>query len=820
MAELGLDIPRILMEKLISGAVKEACSFSQIKSLIKTLEETKPIIEAWLLDADATQLTNHAERVAFEQLISALEKMNTSLDVREARAMRRQIVSGSRPIKKALSFETRAFTSEVVVGRDRDRDNIIRMLLESSTAQETFSMVCIVGIGGTGKTALAQYVFSNDRVKSHFDMMIWVYVPQVLIAEDVMQRMVAFATDETHLQWGMLQLQYQFQRQITNKKILLVLDNVWDHQLLSLQCQELRDLIGFCAPGSLVLSTTRSVGVAKTMGIVNRYMLKDLEKEDSWHLFKRVAFTQGQDPRVEAIGREIVHLCPDVPLVIRYVVESQSESQSLLDIARDYFHRLKDQGFFDSNWMHSYWMHDLIHDLACWVAGPAYKRVYSSQGYEFDEERIRHLSLPRERLPSTDLPYSLLNKTKKQLHSLLVSRDAFMNTPKLNLAKFECLRVLSIRRAGLIEMPRTISKLITLRFLDLSGNKFTKLPDSLTQLVNLLFLNLSLCMELQKLPRGLSKLQNLLELDLHHCRIPKGHEQACEAKRASLMPVGLGNFTGLEKLDLFVAKGPSSSRTIPSGSDDYEVGGLAELNRLNNLEGTLAIKVDGKWSSESEARAANLQGKEKLTALWIEFVGGSSRDNEMMLEGFQPNANLKSLGIEGYKGERIPSWIHDRDYPSNLRQIWIRHWKTRARICLGSFGRLPHLQFLDIPHLPDLEYIESTTTATPLFPTLRYLAPEELPKLKGCFSGGVGATTFPRLFHLKLSSVGLEVVPEEFHGLSSLSYLHIRGCNLLKGIPEWIETLTSLETVVLSCPQLTSSPEQMLLNADELDLAT
>ena len=104
MAELALEIPKILIEKLISGALKEASSFSQIKSLIKTLEEIKPIIEAWLLDADATQLTNPAQHEAFQQLIAALEKVNNSLDVREARAMRRQTMSRGRPIKNALLF--------------------------------------------------------------------------------------------------------------------------------------------------------------------------------------------------------------------------------------------------------------------------------------------------------------------------------------------------------------------------------------------------------------------------------------------------------------------------------------------------------------------------------------------------------------------------------------------------------------------------------------------------------------------------------------------------------------------------------------------
>ena len=283
------------------------------------------------------------------------------------------------------------------------------------------------------------------------------------------------------------------------------------------------------------------------------------------------------------------------------------------------------------------------------------------------------------------------------------------------------------------------------------------------------------------------------------------------------------NCTGLQTLDVFVAKGRSLSGTNPDNlneSDDDEVGGLAELNRLNNLEGKLRIKVDG-WWSESEARAANLQGKEKLTALEIKFVGGSSRDNEMMLQGFQPNANLMDLWIRGYGGERIPSWIDDNDYLSNLEQITISNWRTC--VFLGSFGRLRRLKLLVIVDLPNLEYIESTTTdpsalfAAPLLPSLEVLRLKSLPKWKGwstmCASSSSGARAiiFPRLRRIELQSVGLEIVPEEFQGLSSLQYLQINDCNLLKGIPEWVETLTSLKKLnILFCPQVTSSPEQML----------
>ncbi|XP_056694002.1 putative disease resistance protein RGA4 [Spinacia oleracea] len=121
--------------------------------------------------------------------------------------------------------------------------------------------------------------------------------------------------------WNAVLLRDHVMQEIGGKKFLLVLDNVGflDHASLRMKWVDLKSLLQYGAKGSKVLITTPDKKVAQIMDSVNSYKLEGLTKEDSWVLFQKIAFTQYQEPGVEAIGMEISNMCPDMPLVIRNV---------------------------------------------------------------------------------------------------------------------------------------------------------------------------------------------------------------------------------------------------------------------------------------------------------------------------------------------------------------------------------------------------------------------------------------------------------------------------------------------------------------------
>ncbi|TQE13010.1 hypothetical protein C1H46_001385 [Malus baccata] len=203
---------------------------------------------------------------------------------------------------------------ENIVGRDEDTKAIIQLLMDPIST-ENVSTISIVGIGGLGKTALAQLIFNNKVIQNHFELKIWTCVSNAFELDIVVKKILQSKNhDEIE------QLQKDLRKKVARKKYLLVLDDVWNEDRE--KWLSLKNLLMGGGEGSRILITTRSKTVATISDTAKSYTLKGLNEEQSWSLFKKMAYKDGKETEnstIKAVAEEVARKCQGVPLAIRTI---------------------------------------------------------------------------------------------------------------------------------------------------------------------------------------------------------------------------------------------------------------------------------------------------------------------------------------------------------------------------------------------------------------------------------------------------------------------------------------------------------------------
>ncbi|KAK9137580.1 hypothetical protein Sjap_008174 [Stephania japonica] len=218
-----------------------------------------------------------------------------------------------------IDRETTSFVDySDVVGREDDKENIVRML----TNQEITSVIAIYGLGGLGKTTLAQLAYNDDAVRKHFDLRVWICVSDNFNTTNLFTQILEQIPDATKPQSSTKQvLENALKEQLMGKKFLLVLDDVWTEQQEKWE-DFAPPLKNSGATGSKIIVTCRShnVALAVRARAEDMYQLKGLSNDECWNIIQRRAFCPGglmTCSRLEKIGREISKKCKGVPLVAK-----------------------------------------------------------------------------------------------------------------------------------------------------------------------------------------------------------------------------------------------------------------------------------------------------------------------------------------------------------------------------------------------------------------------------------------------------------------------------------------------------------------------
>nr|XP_017216138.1 PREDICTED: probable disease resistance protein At1g59620 isoform X2 [Daucus carota subsp. sativus] len=166
---------------------------------------------------------------------------------------------------------------------EKEIDQLVSDLMKKD---ENFEVVSLWGMGGQGKTTLAQKLYNHVKIRDHFKAFAWVCISQQFDREKVLKGILkqllpddrkgeVSNMEDPDLVDGLRRVQLE-------KKCLIVIDDIWNND--SWRMLQPAFPLGETTSGCKILLTTRNLTVAEIGSVCK---IPGLTEDEGWQLLSR-----------------------------------------------------------------------------------------------------------------------------------------------------------------------------------------------------------------------------------------------------------------------------------------------------------------------------------------------------------------------------------------------------------------------------------------------------------------------------------------------------------------------------------------------------